>query len=91
MFSSCFMLFPKFLENKIPGGSKKKWGGGVNFFFRKTIFSHFMFSSRFMLAGDLGATELPCFVQYRRYYVQERKLPKYDKHERKHQPVVKYS
>ena len=43
--TSCFMLFSNIFrkEIKIRGG-----GGGMDFFFRKTRLSHFMFSSRFM-------------------------------------------
>ena len=47
MFSSRFMLFPTLKEKK--NWCKKKFGGGgvLNFFFRKTILSHFTFYAIF--------------------------------------------
>ena len=50
MFSSRFMLFPTL--------KKKKWckknsgGGGVDFFFRKTILSHFTFYAIFNITKN---------------------------------------
>ena len=44
MFSSRFMLFPTLNKNWC---TKKKSGGGVDFFFRKTILSDFTFYAIF--------------------------------------------
>ena len=48
MFSSHFMLFPK-LKKKNWYNKKKSGGGGgvLNFFFRKSILSHFTFYAIF--------------------------------------------
>ena len=55
MFSSCFMLFPTF-KKTIQCKNKFGGGGGINFFFRKTILSHFI--SRFMLFSKLKKKEI---------------------------------
>ena len=48
MFSSRFMLFPTLKKNKKFGVKKNSGGGGgVDFFFRKTILSHFTFYAIF--------------------------------------------
>ena len=49
MFSSHFMLFPTL--KKFRGG-----GGGVDFFFRKTILSHFTFYAIFNITKILKSS-----------------------------------
>ena len=46
MISSRFMLFPT-LKKKFGVQKKNSEGGGVDFFFRKTILSHFTFYAIF--------------------------------------------
>ena len=52
MFSSRFMLFPTLKKNN---WCKKtnSWGGGVVFFFRKTILSHFTFYAIFNIKKNI--------------------------------------